>query len=430
MDWITSYWRYILLFIVLTVGGWYQLNTDKTYFFNNWDSYGYFLTAKDISLFKLPDLSERPPIFPLLISPLVNYGLLSWMPYIGLILGTVGGMVNLWLVDKISSFRFINLFIMVFVWLDYGVLNFRSVLLTESVAPVFIVLMLAANVYWKEHDYKRGWKWVLCLDIITGLLKPLFVILPLIIKLFFSLDSKFRKDLVGSLVWSILIILALPLYNFSSGKGFILSEVGKINTLGLIMKRGYLYHDIIDAPPLVKQAIEIYQSNPEISVVWEYLILIEKKIPGVNKTELIKEINSYFIDKDRLAFWFESNKTIIEAISATREYYAPTRSDLRNNSFYLKMEYYYDQINSYKWRVMWINLFIFGYLWIKKDKKNVVHGLMLIIVWIVVLGAGVMSMSEYYRLRQPVEPILSWLVFFPFLWIVTEIKKIRLTGKN
>jgi len=419
---IKKNWRYWCLGLLLVIGEWQQLNQGN-HLFKDPDSYGYFEVAQQIINLKVPDFSFRTPTFPLLIVPMMLINRLEWTKYLWCLGGVLGGLATLWILDGLSTHKKINMMITLFLWLDYGISNFRGELLTESVAPVFIVLMIALNLKWWKSDGKI-WKWVVVMDILTAFLKSTFLFLPLVLKVYFLVINKWfdngkkkKEKLWWGLVWTLVIVLFLPTYNYLTKGNFIISEIGRDNVLGVILKNGYLDNDVGNPPWEVAEVVDIYKNN-EINNVWQFMKIIKNNL-GSNR-KIISEVNSYFIERNWSDYLVSVWRNIPIVATENRTFYINVNQELKG-SFWTGLEDKYNQLNLNKWNGWLMGCLIWSLFLIKKDKNKLVYlGSILLVSGVVLVEVSAFGFVEYFRLRQPIDIILGFLVIYPFLLIKIE----------
>lgn len=415
-------WRYWCLGLLLVIGGWQQLNPEN-YLFKDTDSYGYLEVAQQMINLEVPDFSYRTPTFPLLIVPMILINRLEWAKYIWCLGGVLGGLATLWILDGLSTHKKINMMVTLFLWLDYGISNFRGELMTESVAPVLIVLMIALNLRWWKRNGK-SWGWVVVADVLTAFLKPTFLFLPLVLKVYFLVINKWfnnvkkeRGKIWLGLFWSLIIVLFLPTYNYLTKGKFIISEIGRDNVLGVILKNGYLNKNVGNPPWVVSEVVDIYKKN-EISNVWQFKEIIKNNL-GSNR-KIISEVNSYFIKRNWSDYLVSVWRNISIVATENRTFYVSLNQELKGN-FWTGLENKYSQLNFKKWNGWLIGCLIWYLFLIKKDKKKLAYlGSVLLVSGVMLMEVAAFGFVEYFRLRQPIDLLLGLLVIYPFLLIKVE----------
>jgi hypothetical protein len=390
--------RYWLMWLICFGVSFWQWNGSVD-LLHNLDTPSYFKVVSEIKSSTWPNLTIRPPVYPLYLTLFMG----RYLVIVNMIWGGFGGVLLLWLLDKMMGKKWWSWPIALLSFADYGVINFQNTYFTESIVPTIIMLFLAANLM-AARDRKLSWKRVAMVAMANLLLmyvKPGFYWLPLGLMVFLGLFK--RKVLVIILI---LEMLLLPGYNFFLFKNWTISEVGRINGLGVIQKLGYFDWpwEYKDASVETKKQLDIYSKYLGSDVArdpWKMDKIFEKE--GVKEVDL-----KYFYIKNWKRFLVSTTQMFLNTWTAPRGVYA-VRKDLKYEAIYSQV------LNPLK---LWGFLAASGWwLWsfVNKKKDNQYLGAALMAAGYIVLMISTASYSETARFRMPVDWILNMLVcLIPF----------------
>ena len=360
------------------------------------DSRYYVRVAEQIRSMVCPDLLTRTPIYPIywLIFGGEN---LIWA---NMVVGAIGGILLLWLTDKIWGENWWSFWITIISFADYGVISFQNTLLTESIAPTLMLLFLVVNLVVIKKK-KLIWL-VVVVDFLIMYLKPSFFLLPLILTLF--LGWKKRKMLVLLIV---LEMLMLPTYNYLLAGKLTVSETGTVNNLGVVRMLGWLdsskkYGDATDE---TKKLLAIYKKNGPTDDSWRMMDWINQA--GIRTADI-----KYFYYKNWQNYLVTMPKIIINNWMTARDFYVE-----KGSSWLMWLDIFYKVVNKLK---------IIGFLvamgwWIRK--RSLYLGSVLLVIGYLILVISMFSDSEIARLRMPVDWLSNLLVcLIPvYLWQFVKI---------
>lgn len=378
------------------------------------DSQNYFDVASEIRQFKFPNFSLRTPTYPIYLSFFKNQNS-SIIP--NLIIASIGSLFLYWIISKLTKNKIITFLSTVFIMADYGITNFYSTILTESIAPTIILFSVFSHII-------LSLPLLIISDFLLIFIKPTFFFLPLCIKVFYFIFFKNtrNKTLLISGIINFIFMASFLGYNYFQTQKIQLSSVGPVNTLGVVIRYGYLDPQpfYYDAPSEVNDIIDIYQQN-KTTDPW-YLI------QSIKNSTNIKDINLYLIKVNNYLIWKNKKSLVIKSIenfpknfTTERNFYSKINSKINSkistSAIFSFLEEIYNAINRFKFIGIITGIFIFFTLFIHHNKKNVVIGTILIFSIYTISINTLLSYGEFSRLKQPVDAILSLLVLLPFYYL-------------
>ncbi|MBP9817564.1 hypothetical protein KBC75_02275 [Candidatus Shapirobacteria bacterium] len=404
MELKTSWWRLGSMILVSLVIMLVELNWQKIPYIDP-DSNSYLMVAKQMKNLSWPNLSMRTPTYPVFLIPAVVMGDLRWVIFGSVVISAIGAGLFLILIDKLSNKYFLNWIVCLLLWVDYGVVQFQNMVMTESIAPTLILLFILVNWWlWQRKISLKSVVLVLMVDILVMYLKPGFLLLPFLVKIFFWLNEKTKKIWWQLAIVDLLLVILLPTYNLLNNGKFQISDVGTVNTLGVVLKNGYLknadkpFSDTQDPWEVVDRLGENGKGR------WASL----KQISEINK----KEIRSNWMD-----FGSRAMMSVDDNFTFYRRFYVEPNRFISINYFFRTTNWLEHKINRLKWVGFLVGWFIFLRMRIKVDKRTSLLGVVLVVCGGVILMNSFFSYDEFYRLKQPIEPLLGLLVLLPGLLI-------------
>lgn len=440
MVWKNNYWRYLIVFLLTLIVSIGYLNQQRSLVLDS-DSESYLQIAKQIKNEQLPDFSVRTPTYPLFLSFFILKdncsGSIVWA---NILIGSVGAMFYLWFLDNLSKKKWLNMMIVIFLFMDYGVINFENVLLTESIGPTVMIFSIYANLLLikkaKEKTILRN-RGLLVLvlfgDFLLMFLKPFFILLPLVMKTYLYIQTKyldkkiFKKTKKGLLFTggvNIILIIAFLSYNFFTSGKFELSYIGVINTFGKVLNLGFLEKNNMykNMPKSVEVMMGIYDKYGKVKSPWDMKALLVNNKFIDNEIEWYNQANRYFFSYPRNCwkYVFSVFCSLPASTTEMRWFYSQPSEEISENFFFIKVNNFFESINGFKFLGLIIVLGMYFVFLRKKSKKALYFGIILIATIYTLMAVTFFSYAEFFRLRLPVEIFLNLFVLLPLLFIKAE----------
>ncbi len=397
------------------------------------DSESYISISKQINQGKWPNFSSRTPTYPLYLSLFTTPNKLSSSIAYSTIIGAIGAIFLLWIIKLFISKQILASALTIFIMSDFGIINYQSTILTESIAPTLMLFSLFANLILIKNKKTKLLDFIIIslADFMFMFIKPTFVILPLSLKLIYLLTviffpkiipKKKNKPIVVSCLINIVFIITFLGYNYHGLGKIQISSIREINTFGKIISYGYLNSpkQYSDAPPNVLKIIEVYNKNNRPQSPYTLSRLIQKEKIRYEKAK----VNRYILSKNKTNFVTSTIKLIPSNFNRQPAYYSKTHDQFSNNSVFINVpNFLRTTFESAKVYSFTINLYILIYYLIKQKQKAFYLGAILFFVFSTICVISTFSYAEFSRLRQPIDPLLNLLLFFPFIFIYIEPRK-------
>lgn len=402
------------------------------------DSFSYFNVTKEISMGIFPNFSIRTPTYPLYLSIFTPFNNNKVPIYFSTIIGSLGTLLLYWLINQLTAKKKISFLISLFIMADYGIINYQSTILTESIAPTLILFSIYANINLVQK--RRSWQTIIVggiADLLIMFLKPSFLIVPFLLKIYYlfllhtipknRFKNKFRIITINLFLNLSFIILFLT-YNYFRSGSFQISQIGTNNLFGQIIR--YKYLDRIqppyDNPPQsVKDVIEIHSQNNKIIDPYDLFPIIQKKEPLKPYIQTISEVNKYILKRNLTHFIFMGILDLPNNFIINRRFYTSINPKIETSQSFMFINHIYESVNGFKFIGLIIASGITIIMFKKQNPKTIILGTIIITSILVVSTGTFLSYAEFARLRQPVDPLLSLLVFLPLFYIKPNDKNTK-----
>lgn len=415
--------RYWLVFGISLLINFLSINRQSipTSWNNPYDSPSYISTAKQIVDHQWPDFSFRTPTYPIFLSLFTSKDIV-WSVYASAILGAIGIVLVLVIVEELISSKLWSFLITIFIAFDLGVTNYQSIILTESIAPVLVLFSIVSNLYLTKSRKVSPATIVAVLvsDWLVMFLKPTFIFLPLLLKVVYFastfllpkiISSKNRKCLLWLGAANVIFVFLFVGYNYFKSGEVIISGVERYNKLGKAMSYGYLDRaDYYQNPPEeVLKAIEIYNKN---SKPYDPYVVANNL-----ETSAVDKVNKYVFEKNKVNFFVRTIFLIPNNLNAHSEIYVQRNEAASNNPIFKIVDYIYRIIGRSKLYILVLAMVALVNMLRKNDKRSVVLGSMLLWSLLVIIAISIFGFGEPGRLRQPVDLLFDIFLFIPVFYL-------------
>lgn len=427
---LKKYWLVLALFVFSLIVNLVLFNWKYTPIFYP-DSHGYISIAKEIANLHFPDLSIRTPIYPFYLSVFHLFGNMNWAMYGQIFFAAFSIPLFYLIIRKVIKLDWLAAVITAIIALDYQIINFQSIILTESLSVFLLLLSLHLHIATFDKKLRaKNFLLLVLVDLLLLFLRPSYIIFPAalyVLKIIFTYVLKRKRKYLRNLKYFYLgigvNIVAVIAYCFlmSSFYGFFgMTKVSDVNLTGKVMQYGYLNPNLSpeDHPTIVQKAIESVKKYGTEGGPYKIVNDLEKENEkGMNN---VKKVNNYFIKRNFFNYVKESIKLIPKVFNWPRAFYTYTDITAGSRTFHLT-NLFFNFLNNFKVFGFLASLIIGIYLIVKKRKKELIAlVLVLSAVFYTILISATFSPSEYIRLRIAAEPLLNFLVFFPIIFVVLE----------
>ena len=247
------------------------------------DSPSYILPAR--SLLESGDIvsRHRPPLYPLFIAAIYAFAGLENHRAVVLVqhlLGLLAALVFLRLLTRITGRKWLGLGMALLLALNYKVISYERIVLTESLAVLLVgALSLALTEYFSSQRTDRygllgG---IVVLQSMMLLLRPFFLFLPALVcpglALHWYLRGLRGKRLAGTaatfLGLSLLPIIGWQAVQYATYGHYRFSAIGNINLVGKVAQlRQYRF-----APEEHQATTDVFEGHPDVSNPYDLLPL-------------------------------------------------------------------------------------------------------------------------------------------------------------
>jgi 4-amino-4-deoxy-L-arabinose transferase-like glycosyltransferase len=406
------------------------------------DSASYLSAAESLRHFRLPNLSVRTPVYPLYLSFFLLFNKLNWAIFSQVVIGAFSSILLYLIVLRLIKIHWLAFVFALFLALDFGVSNFQSTILTETLA-VFL-LLLFVYLRGRSLEKKLSWQFLVILliaDIALIFVKPNFIILPIIIyflEIVFILIWQrkrifFKKNLA---LFSLAIIINLAIIFTHSGINYLrygffgFTAVSDINLLGKAVQYGYIDpNKNYDNPPtLAQETLDIVNKYGKDEGTVIFRVDEELAVQGKNTSKNLKEISNYFLKGKKGDFAEKTLKLIPRVFTEKRTFYSqPSPKIMDVKLLALKFNWQnkiFNLLNKFKFIGFLVGLpLLFLLLYEKKKKEFMFLALIIIISIYNVVIITAFAFNEYYRSRTPVEFLLNLLIFTPILYLAILMRR-------
>jgi hypothetical protein len=395
------------------------------------DSRGYIEPAKQLRQGRFPDFSLRWPTYPFylfvtgLFGNIVNRSPQKLAVYGQIVLGAVS-IVLLYLIVlsllKRASLAFLVGAVLAF---NFQVIDYQSVLLTESVATTLLLAVLYAHVaaVSSRITFERFLA-MLILDSLLVMIRPSFIFLPaslyvlhigyLAVSGMNESEGNRRSSLpaFGMLSNLVLATALIGLYYWQTGH-LGLSKTAAFNLLGKAIQYGYLDENVVNPPPLARRAQEIYRElKPNRD---PYTVINQLRREGLYSAANLEAINSYFLAGHRTDFTIQTTRLAIEIVTRKTPFHYGRPDGLSENPLLYSISQAINRLHALNGKALIFACGFALYLIVQKRKTQSMAVLMILCVVVYHLaGIAGFGYSEYPRLRAPIDLLLNLLVLLPF----------------
>lgn len=405
------------------------------------DSVSYINVAESIRHFHLPDLSIRTPVYPLYLSFFLLFNKLNWAVLFQIVIGAFSAILLYLIILKLIKIRPLALILALFLVLDFGVSNFQSAILSETLALFLLLVFVYLRIVSLNREVTKSFLILLILaDIFLFFVKPNFIILPICLYIlqilmcifFLSKTSFYKKNIIylsiGILI-NIVIIVGYSGLNLARYGFFSFTSVSDVNTLGKIIQYGYIdpNKSYDNPPPLAQKAIIAVEQYGQVPTV-AFQIESELSRTSANKTQDIKMINKYFLKGNKGNYVKKSIKKIPTVFVEKRFFYCqPSLKILENKIFKWKFDFVnkiFDSINHFKLAAFLISLVFLVLLLIEKRKEEfMILILLMAAIFYSIAIIATFDVNEPFRSRISVEFLLNLLIFTPILYLAILMQR-------
>lgn len=437
MVWKNDYWRYITVFLfALAISiSWLDWKSPMVV---NVDTPSYLEVAKQINNRQWPDFSARGPIYPLFLSFFSfnkdSFKLIVWE---NMLTNSIGAVFYLWFLDNLFGKKWLNVFIINFLFMDYGIISFQNILLSESICLPITIFSIFVNLLLIKKGRKgliKKEKLLIFILILIGdsllmFLKSALVLLPLIIKIYLFLYTRYferetlvriKKILLASVFVNVILMIGLLTYNFLNKGTWRLSSIGSVNTLDRELKLRFLKKNEIYKN--VPKNVETIMNFSDFNSAWDiHGYLLEKKIVSSEAQvyEWFDQTNKYFLSYPRNLWKYiiSGFYSLPDITIERRSFLLQPSAGVSKNLVFIGVDNFFNKINGFKLLGIMATLGVYFVLLRKKARNAVYLGVALITVIYTLIVVALFSSGDFYRLRLPVEMFLNLFIFLPvFYW--------------
>jgi len=385
-----------------------------------------YLEASDFFLGKgsLARFVDRPPSYPLF---LVFFDLIGnkGISVYGQIVINALSIVILFLISLRLGLRlkYAIALALIAAW-NGEVASYQATILTETLT-VFLLLFWFLSRLWMTDKIISNKKWVTIylLDVSLLLIKPIFIILPILsyvllglFQWYFKKTNLQIKKIILGIVLSFVIISGWSFLYYLDRGIFTFSSISTVNFLGKLNQYGYLRQPE-KIPENIEPDLKFINKNARIDGFYDpYEIIKKLKERNIYSEKRLKIINEYFFRNRYFDFLLKSLRLTISNLSIVPEIYS-------NLFIYNYLPFVsYDKAVSIQ-NDIWLLIYILGEIGIigilsgalilfqRRQRKDVVMAtrmiMLVIVVAYVILMGTFFSYSEYGRLRVPIAHLLT-----------------------
>jgi hypothetical protein len=422
----------------------YQNNTNyseqKKFSYVRCDSFSYLETAIEIKKFSPPNTLKRAPAYPLFLSFFLPNNIKLAL-FTQSILGAFVPVLLYLIILQFTKKKSVAFVFSIFFALDYQIITYYSVLLTEGLSIVLILVSLYLHIeHFKKLNSRKLLIVLLVFDALLIFLKPTFIILPALLylsKIFLVIFNKNKrpiwppiKILILGIVVSMFFVMSYMGLNYYRYKRFIFTDILDINIMGKILQYNYIdsYITKKDSPVIIKDIIKFYHAGIDEKLMpikhpYVFTALLAKNIENYDSVGL-KKINSYFLKGRYFEFGIRSIKALPQRLLEDRLFFSRPAINIEKSSFYIWVNRIFDYINKLKILGFLSAIILWIYFFRKKMEKECVA---LTIILVSTFSILLMISSFSYphratvRLRIPIETLLNLLVFLPFIVAINHL---------
>ncbi len=362
-------------------------------------------------------------------------GKLKWSAYGMVVLGTLPVLCVYLISVKLTKQHFLSFLIAALLALDFQVVNFQSIILSDCFSTVvFMVFVWASMVRSESLGFVRFCA-VVFLEMLLIFSRAIFFMLPILMYfthlafLFIShaqteFDRKRLYYCLTGLICNVAAVSSLCYYNYLQIGEFVYSRVPEYGIVGKWSQFGFLDRTYRDPPRVLVELIEAHQrgagqhpdrSGALMKSAWGHEPWNEK-----TWNEKTKTVRHYFWRHDGIAYFgryvFATLKLMPEVFTEKREFYSYP-GWLKNEKWFLWLNFLFDRMNVLKFlAAVSCLLVVLNHLFRKNFSEA--RGLICILLpcFYMIAAVSAFAYNEYVRLRAPVELLLDLMVLLPVIW--------------
>jgi len=404
------------------------------------DSSSYLQFAKSLSQGHFPDISWRTFIYPLYLA-LFGQGNIKLSLYAMIILGAVPILCLYGIAFRITKSRTISFLIAAFLALDFQVINFQSIVLSESLAVLILMLFLYVQITTERIETWPRFFGMIILDVCLIFVRPIFILLPAtlyFIRLIFNWktnhsfnQARVRFCLIG-ISFNLLAVLAWSSINSNQNGFFGFSAVPNNGLFGKMMQYGYLDKTYPDAPEMLQRVIWQYKHYPYKAgdVIVPQLVFEPVLGTGGRWVEGVRQMNIYLFKKQPADFLYKTAMLLPKILTENRLPYSKTEHLFRN-PWFLSADHLFDYLNRFKF----IGLVVCVFACVRSLMIGCLDAgrpLLFIVVTCLYVASiiALCCFAEYARLRTPCEYLFNLMTVLPVIFLARFVIQSLFHNRN
>ncbi len=396
------------------------------------DSHGYIKPAVQLKQGRLPDFSLRSPTYPVylgvmgLIGKFANGAPLKLAVYGQIVLGAIAILLLYLICFKLLGREWLAFGVSALLALNFQVINYQSVVLTETLATTLVMAVLYTHIAALEKiNTLKRLGGIVIVDSLLVMLKPNFILLPASLYaihiLYLVATSRSTAPRLDSASSSIpflalgiscnlaLIAIWAAFYYLQTGYPG-LSRTSDYNLLGKAIQYGYLDQDYTDPPKIAERALEIYRQVERNHD--PYSVINRLGSEGLYSMKNLRSINSYFLAGRSADFGIKTAYLLPAVLNKQSHFYYGRANRSYHNLWFRG----FDLLNTLNGKALVFATGLAFYLLMKKRREPLMALIMILsTVLYHLLTITAFGYSEYPRLRSPIDLLLNVLVLLPLL---------------
>lgn len=394
------------------------------------DTNGYKNIANQLIGGELPYFADRTFVYPLYLLPFELFGLENWEAH-GQILIGIFPIIFLYLISyRLTRSKLLSLLAAMVLALDFQIVNFQSVILTETLSLTILMIFLYVHLQKLHIDSLKDGLVLLTWDLLLIFVRPAFLVLPIIFYLSRIVINRLDRKMLNKttvqfslllIALNLLMIVGWTLINGVRHESFAFSTVSDINLIGKSLQYGFFHKDYVDPPEAVVTALGIYHEDEEDSNN-DGPYRITDRLDSNQRQGFVqrKTIANFFI-KENFSEYLQASINLIPGIfTAPRDFYSRP-NNLVDNQIFLISNRFFDELNKLKLIGTLVSMVLLA-LMIRIDHLRTYQlGLMIITASYLITTIAFFGYGEILRLRMPVELMLNYLTLLPLILLLEYV---------